>query len=232
MKRDNYGIIVQENGYQDKVTGEIFDDGGDSAFSTGLMAFAGSYRDYCLMPEFITYDLQLVRHPYQSFDTGTAPHDDPKATSADQVLAFFSGIYFIGAWVHPKLRAACLKYAQSWRVNRDILTPAHKLYLYRCANERPPLWLIILGYPNQLLTLLWDSIMPRFVKDMEMTRAVTGNVAFGRRWITFLFKAHPDLLKALDDYFGGWRGRIEIADALENKIIPIIIARKTPIQGG
>lgn len=80
MRRDKYGIIIQT------ATEDVnYEDGGDSAFSTGLMAFSGSPQDAMLMHEFIVKG-KLVRHPYQP------KWDDPKETSRDQVLAFFAGL--------------------------------------------------------------------------------------------------------------------------------------------
>ena len=86
MRRDQYGIIIQT-----AAEDVNYEDGGDSAFSTGLMAFSGSAQDAKLMPEFIVNG-KLVRHPYQSFNTGTHPHNDPRSVSRDQVLAFFAGL--------------------------------------------------------------------------------------------------------------------------------------------
>ena len=68
--RDEHGIIVQQP--------EM--DGGDSAFTTGIMAFSDSVADMFLSHKFIVGG-QLVRHPYQTTNTGTAPHNDPKSVS-------------------------------------------------------------------------------------------------------------------------------------------------------
>jgi hypothetical protein len=201
MRRDKYQIIVQT-----AVEDPSYEDGGDSAFSTGLMAFCGSELDDHLMLYFITNG-QLVRHPYQPV------YNDPKETSRDQVLAFFSGLMPDNAF--NSVRNACLNYAKGFRVNKDILTPAHKYYLYKRAGVEPSKLLTVLVYINQALNLVWDC----YIKpDDEKNQAIVMNITFGKKWIQFLYKHHPDLYGNIDNYFNGWRDRGLIGLKLKNKI--------------
>ncbi len=182
MRRDEYGIIGQTD-----INDPGYFDCGNSAFSTGLMAFCGSLQDIQLMPLFITEDHQLVRHPFQSANTGTHPHNDPRSVSRDQVIAFFAGLKWC---VNENVRKACLKYAKGWRVNRDILGPAHKYYLYRCAGVEPSIVLTAFAYLHQGCSILWDC----YVKpNSEKNQSIVMNTIFGKRWIKFLYYNHPDL---------------------------------------
>ena len=207
MKRDQYGII----GQTDKDNPDYFDCG-DSAFSTGLMAFCGSIEDIQLMPLFITDDFKLVRHPFQSANTGTHPHNDSRATSRDQVIAFFAGL----KWCNDEtVKKACLKYAKGWRVNRDILGPAHKYYLYKLAGVEPSTTLAFFAELHQACSLFWDCyIRP----NTEKNQSVVMNCIFGDEWIKLLVKHHPDIYSNVENYFGGWRGRGEIAVALNQAL--------------
>lgn len=208
MRRDIHSIIIQEGGADG-----TWLDAGDSAFTTGIMAFCGSEIDRKLMPEFITNN-QLVRHPYSTANTGTAPHNDPKATSRDQVLAFFAGTD--QSPEHLFVRSACLQYAKGQRVNSDVLNFANKFYLYKCAYVRPPILLYPFAYLNQALSILWDA----YVKpEHEQNQSVLQNIVFGKRWIKTLYALHPDVRANITEYFSGWRSKAEIAVALNKKIM-------------
>ncbi len=222
MVRDQYGIIVQPNedyNYLNPADPENQNriDEGDSSFSTGINSFNGSLFDFNKMILFIKHKL-LVRHPFSTRNTGTASHNDPAATSRDQVLAFFSGI-FGQKNVDPKLIEACLHYANSWFVNKDFLSPANKLYLFKCAGKKAPVWLFLLGYLNQFLNILWDCFIDPY-EDMHISSCI--NFVFGRYWIGFLYYCHPDLFKNIDNYFNGWRKREEIGRGLKYNIYHMV----------
>lgn len=218
MKRDDNSIIVQPEGYQLKAgetytdggktykEGDAVNDGGDSAFSTGLNAWAGSKLDHDLMPLFIK-DGKLVRHPTMTFNTGTHPHNDPRATSRDQVLAFFSGLQS-GYPMNEKVREACLNYAKSWTVNKDILSPANRVYLYRCAGAKPPKLLETIAHPVMCLEFTNNT---KWNTKHEMNQFTVMCSIYGNDWLLKLYKAHPDLFGNLTEYFSGWRQRGEIA---------------------
>ncbi len=196
IKRDQYNIIIQHN-----PKNPDDNDGGDSAFTTGIMAGCGSLEDLHLMPLFIK-EGRLVRHPYQTTNTGMAPHNDPRSVSRDQVLCFF-----FGRSPHAQVKAAALNYAKGWRVNGDVLEPRHKLYLYKCADEKPPLWLSIVGQFNQALSLIWDC----YIKpDHEMNQSICTNIVYGTPWIAFLRRNHPNINKNIEEYYNGWRDKHQI----------------------
>jgi len=213
MRRDKYGIIIQTD--KDKPD---YADAGDSAFSTGLMAFCGSLEDIQLMPLFITEDYQLVRHPFQSANTGTHPHNDPRSVSRDQVIAFFAGLKWC---VDENVKKACLKYAKGWRVNRDILGPAHKYYLYKLAGVEPSTTLEFFAELHQMCSIVWDCyIRP----STEKNQSIVMNSVFGLTWITLLCRYHPNIFINVSDYFGGWRDKKEIGDALNQAVLKRILS--------
>lgn len=212
MKRDQYGIIIQteESNYA---------DGGDSAFSTGLMAFCGSHQDIKLMNLFITGDSRIVRHPFQDANTGTHPHNDPRSVSRDQVIAFFAGLKWSGSVF---VRQACINYAKGWKVNRDILGPAHKYYLYKCAGVKPSKVLTFFAYIHQGCSIVWDC----FIKpNSEKNQSVVMNSVFGDNWLAFLCRNHPNIFNNIKDYFNGWRDKKEIGDALIGSICKQVLGK-------
>jgi hypothetical protein len=211
MKRDQHGIIIQTADHDPK-----YEDGGDSAFSTGLMAMTGSQWDASLMGKFITSSYRLVRHPYQNFNTGTHPHNDPNSVSRDQTVAFYRGLPTLknypeyGSDYHF-VRQACLIQAGRWFVNRDILMPDVRMYLYMVAGARVPILLKLTGWPLAFLNLIWDC----FIKpDHEMNQSICKNSVYGKWWIGKLKKWHPDLYGNVHEYFDGWRDKKEIGDRI------------------
>lgn len=207
MKRDKYGIIIQTN------EDPTYEDGGDSAFSTGIMAFCNSEQDKTLMKEFVKMT-GICRHPYQE------KYQNPKETSRDQVKAFFAGLPMITSKdatniQYAAIAATCLDYAKSWFVNSDFLLPADKFYLYKCADTPAPFWLYPLAYVNQAINLVWDCYV---APENEMNQAVCTNIIYGKRWIKFLYRHHPNLTKNITDYFSGWRQKAEIGVLLNDKI--------------
>jgi hypothetical protein len=200
--RDKYNIIVQQPDM----------DGGDSAFTTGIMAFSGSELDFELMQEFITLDNRLMRHPYQTTSTGDASHNDPASISRDQVISFYSGL-FGKEYANLYLLLSCSKYADSWFVNRDFLSPMYRVYLYKLAELKAPLYLYPLAYLNLTLHLLWT----RFT-DHEMNQTVLTCVVYGKPWLKVLKLVHKDLYGNIREYFGGWRSKPEIGELFIAKI--------------
>jgi hypothetical protein len=191
MKRDIQGIIIQTSGEDPN-----YEDGGDSSFSTGIAGFSGSKKDRDIMSFFIK-DGKLVRHPFQQ------QWNDSSKTSRDQVIAFYSGIHK-RIDVSYELTNSCLKYANSWKVNKDILMPSHKLYLFKCAGATAPLWIYPLAYINQFFALIWDCFV---TPNEEKNQAICMNIVFGKHWIRALLFFHPSLYRNVSDYFGGWRDK-------------------------
>lgn len=217
MRRDVYGIIIQTD-----ANNPSYEDGGDSAFSTGLMAFCKSRLDLNLMRKFITQSLELVRHPFQSFNTGTHPHNDPRTISRDQTIAFYAGLPNLAdedSNAYDAVKAACLIQAKKWWCNQDIMTPDVRGYLYLCAGADIPLLLKPFAYLFMYASLLWSC----FIKpDHEMNQSICKCVVYGEWWITKLYKWHPDLTGNVHEYFDGWRDKKEIGDRLILKIASTI----------
>lgn len=203
--RDSNGIIVQQPE----------GDGGDSAFTTGIMAFSGSSTDIQLMRQFITPEFKLVRHPYQFHSTGTAPHNDPASISRDQVLAYFAGACYI---LTDRVQKACLGYASNWFVNSDILLPVNRVYLYKLARVRAPLYLYPLAYVNLTLHLVWTKLI---AKDTELNQTALMCAVYGPKWLRLLHKLRPDLYTNINDYFSGWRSKSEIGTVFINELYVI-----------
>lgn len=196
--RDVHNIIVQQPE----------NDGGDSAFTTGIMAFSGSIKDEKLCPQFITDNHKLVRHPYQSTNTGTAAHNDAKATSRDQVLAFFAGLN--NGIIDLRLKKTCINYASNWFVNSDILLPLNRVYLYKLAQTNAPMYLYPLAYINLILHLLWTKLID---KDTELNQTALMCAVYGPVWLRLLLKLRPDTYININAYFSGWRDKAEIGAA-------------------
>ena len=200
--RDSNGIIVQQPDA----------DGGDSAFTTGIMAFSGSTTDIQLMRQFITPEFKLVRHPYQFHSTGTAPHNDPTSVSRDQVLAYFVGACYI---LNDRGQKACLGYASNWFVNSDILLPVNRVYLYKLAKRTAPLYLYPLAYLNLVLHLVWTKFI---AKDTELNQTALMCAVYGPFWLRLLLKVRPDTYVNINEYFSGWRNKAEIGVAFINTL--------------
>jgi len=207
MKRDAHGIIGQTDVYDIN-----YFDFGDSAFSTGIMAMTGSMTDVKLMPQFVING-KICRHPYDIKWSNT------DLTSRDQVVAFFAGLPQLRPFLgYEVVQNACLNYAKSWKVNSDVLLPNIKVYLYKCANVRPPLWLLALALPLQVLALLWDA----FVKPKhEMNQSICVNSVYGTGWLRALKIMHPDLNGNIAEYYNGWRDKT----AIGNRLMAYINAR-------
>jgi len=214
MHRDQYGIISQP--IYDDLHNVIGLDNGDSAFSTGLSAFGGSEQDARLMLLFIVNN-QLVRHPYSTDNTGTAPHNSPLATSRDQAIAFFSGI---SGRIDLVVQFAALELARKWRINSDVLSPSNKLFLYYCSGlASAPLWLEILGRINLALDILFACLInPKH----EVNQITVTSCVIGRRWARFLYWLHPDLFGNIDDYFNGWRTREPIGLGIKKRVADLV----------
>lgn len=201
--RDSFGIIVQQPSL----------DGGDSAFTTGILAFSNSLLDRQLLSQFITIDYKLVRHPYQTTNTGTAPHNDPSSVSRDQVIAFFAGLYVEKDAI---VSIAAEQYAAKWFVNKDFLAPANRVYLYKLASAEPPAYLYPLAYLNLVLHLIWAAtIMP---KDDELNQTALTCAVYGRSWLKLLLILRPDTYKNITEYFSGWRNKPEIGKLFVKKL--------------
>jgi hypothetical protein len=210
VRRDKHGIIIQTSRRD-----HSYESGGDSSFSTGIYALAGSSIDAKLMPMFIVKDHKLVRHAFQTYNNSALN------TSRDQAIAFFSGLpelrKQIGTYHNDYIlvQTACIKYAESYFINKDILLPNIKHHFYRCAGVSTPSLILFFAYLIQPLSILWDA----FVKpNHEMNQSICVNISFGKTWLKILYKLHPNLLANVTEYYSGWRDMKEIGEALNETI--------------
>ena len=203
MIRDEHGIIMQQDSSDPNNMSLL--DGGDSAFSTGMMSLWGSEQDTNLLSWFIVPEnFSICRHP------NDPKWKDPKLTSRDQVVAWAAGVHTDYG------KRVIYEYAKSGKVNSDVLSPLVRLYLYGKAGEVAPLYVRVLGlallsfFPfflikNFLLDLAWNTK----VKPVhEMNQAICIHHYF--RTLPLLLKFHPDLIGNMRDYYCGWRRKPEM----------------------
>jgi len=207
IKRDEIGIIGQHNASYP----EYFDTG-DSSSRAGLMAMAGSDVDKALLWQFLTKDKELVRHP-------TDPKwSDPLLTSRDQLINWAGGAATLPMkYDNLVIFAALKKYAESSFINKDVLLPETRLFLYKCAGLEAPIWIRALGYPLFFLKLVYNT---KINPGIEQNQIISMCAVYGKWWMRKIKAWHPDLEHNLVDYWGGeeWRNQIEISTAISNFI--------------
>lgn len=197
IKRDQYGIIVQHNAdYPDQA------DGGDSAARTGIMALCGSKQDQNLLYEFVVAD-RLIRHPMQ---TQWCTSDK---TSRDQLVQWAAGVWQYKKEHSTFMDFALISYARSWTINKDVLTPDVRLYLYKCVHIDAPFWLKLIGYPWLFLSLIWST---KVTPNAEQNKMFCVCAVMGNWWLEKLYKWHPRLSGNLYSYWCGypWRDQDEV----------------------
>jgi len=193
--RDAYGVIVQH----DK-TDKSYLDGGDSCARTGIMSGSGSKEN---VVQFIISS-EVVRHPYQ------VKFNKPKDTSRDNVVQFF-----FSNENDEKFRKSAHKYAESWFINKDFLSPSVRLYFYKKADYGTPAHIFVLGYLDLFLSTLWNGLIETESEKQQFTAIC---ITMGPFWIKFFNKLHPNLEKNITEYYSGWRDQPEIAVALISKM--------------
>jgi hypothetical protein len=201
--RDGYKLIVQPGKDNPKWL-----DGGDTPRATGLMAMCGSEQDINNMFT-LTDGGELVRHPYQETNTGTHPHNDHRSVSRDQLMCYAAGLLSIQR--PTRLHSAVHNYASKWFINNDFLSPDVRLMLYKACKNSAPIHIVILGYFQAFLTLIWHT---KIRPDEEKNQVIAQMAVMGDWWIKKLFWWHPNLGTNLNEYWGGWRGQPEIAETI------------------
>lgn len=199
IKRDSHGIIVQHNvDYPDYL------DGGDSAARTGIMALCGSEQDQYNLSYFSDYTFKLVRHPHQN------QWKDSSKTSRDQLIQWAAGV---SRCPTKMCVIVCIRYSESWFINKDFLSPDVLLYLYKCISRKAPMWLKITGYPMMFLSLLWSCFI---VPNSEQNKIFCMCAVMGDWWLEKLVAWHPNLACNMMIYWCGypWRDQVEIYNAI------------------
>lgn len=227
IKRDQYGIIVQHD-----PANPSYADGGDSAMRTGLMALCGSGQDSGNLARFNVINQSgsptdlLVRHPYQF------PWNNPNNFTRDQLICYAAGAKSSGATnvtkrifkaaVKRGFRAQNTEYDAPGTIKKfpngpDLLSPSDVLFLAYTANANRLLILLlsIAGIPWFLLTLL---VATKINPTGEQNQIICQCLTFGK-FDTWLYtKLHKSWKAELILYWAGWRGQIEIAQALITKV--------------
>jgi hypothetical protein len=199
--RDDYGYIVQH----DK-TDRDYADGGDTARSMGMYWFR--------FPDNIPVCSSLVmasgacrRHPYQ------AKWRSGHLMSRDNLLCLVIGLSHWDA-----LRVHSYYKLQGWFVNKDWLSPSHRLHIMRCANVAPTWKEKIIGR----MFLVGDILWHRYVMPMREQNQVICQ-ASSEGWLKFYVYCSPfSWRKALREYWCGWRDQCEmytyIVESVEMRI--------------
>lgn len=211
IRRDEIGIIVQHNSAY-----LTYRDAGDSASRTGLMAMAGSEVDKQLLWQFLTKDKELIRHPIDP------KWSDPLLTSRDQLVNWAGGAATLPKkWDNIVIFAALKKYSESNFINKDVLLPETRLFLYKCAGLQAPFWIKMLGYSLFFIKLVYNT---KINPGIEQNQMISMCSVYGKWWMRKLKAWHPDLERNLVEYWGGdeWRNQIEINVAISNYIQRII----------
>jgi hypothetical protein len=200
MIRDAHGFIVQQP--------EM--DGDDSPVRNGLMAISGSVLDQELVCQFVLADGSIIRHPHQTI----RGNNDPKESSRDQLIVLVAALYAADeVFLLDKIRS------RYWlNINKDILSPSHKLFIATAARHWSRYLWAIPGYPMLVLDILWHSIIN---PGHELNQILSMCSVMGKGWISLVCRLHHDWQRNIEDYFGvhptshgKWRGQPEIAFAL------------------
>lgn len=203
--RDKNNYIGQHNAHYPNYL-----DFGDCSRSTGLMAMAGSEIDQKLMESFVTEELKIVRHP---FDTSW---NKPEQTSRDQVITWSAGVNSKNMNMIDRTicRNACFRYARLWFINKDFLLPHYKLALYRASTYKQYSFLIsLIGWPLLILHIFYMC----FIKpDAEQNQTIAMLQHFPKWTRKLYIDLHPDIEKNIRDYFEGypWRDQKELSESL------------------
>ena len=195
--RDKHAIVIQHSKGEIAFSGESkYQDGGDSAARTGILALSMGL-DQENLKKFL-FQNGLVRHPFQ-FDW-----KDPKKTSRDQV-----GQACVSDCEASREIAAF--YCDKVFINKDICMPDFRMSLYRRAKKKPTLFVALTWLPFMWLSLLWNTK----IKPLEeMNQFMCQCYRLGGYWTSLFLHLHPDVEKSLRDYWGGWRDQIEIGEIL------------------
>lgn len=222
IRRDTYGIVVQHS------ADFTYEDGGDSAMRTSLLAVCGSREDISLLVAFNCPPNSgtLVRHPFQ------APWNNPNNFTRDQLTCFMSGAYAGGYYAMTKrVFIACVKRgfrAQNTEFDYpgtlkkfpngpDLLSPSDVLHLAVCAKYNILVigLLSLLGLPWFLASIIWAT---RGNPWQEQNQIICQCLTMGKWVIRLYAKLHPDYKKNLREYWGGWRDQAEIGEMLIAKV--------------
>ena len=182
----------------------------DSAFLCGMLSLFGSSSDKALLAKY-TKSSQLIRHP--TGDQLDQSVIDPISTSRDALIAWSSTKVD-----DEQVNLTRLNYARKWFVNKDILLPHLKLYLYRQSGHKVDwynLWLYLVAYKFLLLDILWFCLVSRFQtpeKQHEINQMLSLANSYGRFWLKLFFLLHKSPDENMKDYFCTWRNQSEIYD--------------------
>lgn len=193
--RDSLGIIVQHDpnnpGYQ---------DGGDSACRTAIMAVSGSLQDAALMHHFFAADGRVIRHPTQP------KWSDPNETSRDQLMPVLAARK-IGIWCYKSELTFAAYAKRGFFCNKDILLPHIIWFMAGATYSAWRFPLAIVGVPCFALALLLN----RWLSN-EQNQIASMALAAGPGWTWLYKKLRPTWRAEIMGYWSGWRDQREIGE--------------------
>lgn len=213
IKRDEFGFIGQVGVLKDGTPNPADFDFGDCAFRTGLLAMCGSAKDKALLPKLIDPITGLViRYPGQP-ERG---YDLPTNTSRDQLIGWAAGVASLNEKFSNQNSDALLHYAQTGKINKDILGFDVRLFLYKCAGvQNIPLKIKTLGMAQLPLSILWAC---HVTPEHELNQIICQLSVFDKKWTQMLINRHPNWRRNLMNYWNGWRAMSEIYGLLLNYV--------------
>jgi hypothetical protein len=214
IARDSAGFVGQiEVGHDLKPLVPQSIDHGDCAARTGILAMCGSEIDIELIPKFIKGGL-LTRHPTSTVNTGTAPHNDPKSLSRDQLVGWAAGVDFtkIKSLEDAYNVQDCLyHYAKEGWVNADFLPYDVRLFLYLKSKLSIPWKIEKIGMLWLPVSIWWQC---KHNSDHELNQLICVLSKFDKKYMRMMVSHHPDWKKNLRDYYCGWRNLPEMYELL------------------
>jgi len=182
-------------------------DATDSSFLTGMLGLFGSDEED--QRRHINNDLKLVRN--KNLDAWSK---SPLNTSRDQLIAWAS----VKA-KDPITRLVMQDYASKRFINKDILLPHLRLYLYKQAESKAPLWLRIVGPIIMFLDIgLFCTIQntKKVEEQHEINQILCLCNSYGKWALIMFFELHNTPDENMKDYFCGWRNQGEIYEMYLN----------------
>ncbi len=224
IRRDAYGIIVQQDGGP-------YGDGGDSCMKTGVMATCGSVQDQLNLSFFNRIDAPrsgiLTRHPYQ------VPWNNPNNFTRDQLICWMAGAktarfsdsskQVLMACIKRGFRAQNTEYDYPGTVKKfpngpDILSPSDMFFIGYCANINIVLLCLLatVGIPWFILSLI---VATRVNPQSEQNQMICQCIIYGRFATKLYVKLHKSWKQVTIDYWGGWRDQAEIGHKLIDTVL-------------
>ena len=197
----------------------------DSAHLAGMMALVKHpAMSSDLIRKYVVYvdgQLKGVRCPEDA--SGLCPAN-PNNFTRDQLIPLVAGLYKMGRQDEVKalLRLAIDSHYRAQNIEKDvpgsvkrfpdgadILLPSHINHLRICSGIKPKL----LGKFILCLQVVINGI---FTPMSEPNNLIAMCYVAGPSYIKFLKLTNPNINKAVEEYWSGWRGESELASSINS----------------